>query len=155
MEIRDAALQLRPFVGHITAADISRYLATNKVSSRQRDAAARALRLACAVRNKAAGYAPKASDAADVAVIPSGHLGRRNSRPSCAGTVVAHRHCCRPAPQPVYRERAAMTNTAIPHSRLRLPIIGDLLTVDFAKPAQGLSTQIRKLDSRHHGAAHL
>ena len=40
-----------------------------------------------------------------------------------------------------------MTNTAIPHSRLRLPIIGDLLTVDFAKPAQGLSTQIRKLDS--------
>ena len=40
-----------------------------------------------------------------------------------------------------------MTNTAIPHSRLRLPIIGDLLTVDFAKPAQGLSAQIRKLDS--------
>ena len=40
-----------------------------------------------------------------------------------------------------------MTNTAIPHSRLRLPIIGDLLTVDFVKPAQGLSTQIRKLDS--------
>ena len=67
VEIRDAALQLRPFVGHITAADISRYLATNKVSSRQRDAAVRALRLACAVRNKAAGYAPKASDAADVA----------------------------------------------------------------------------------------
>ncbi|HXO12783.1 MAG TPA: cytochrome P450, partial [Mycobacterium sp.] len=40
-----------------------------------------------------------------------------------------------------------MTSTAIPHSRLRLPIIGDLLTVDFAKPAQGLSAQIRKLDS--------
>src|SRR6202035_3857532 len=59
----------------------------------------------------------------------------------------AHRHCRRPAPQPVYRERAAMTNTAIPHSRLRLPIIGDLLTVDFAQPAQELSTQIRKLNT--------
>lgn len=74
VEIRDAALQLRPFVGQIDAADISRYLATNKVSSRQRDAAVRALRLACAVRNKAAGYAPKASDAADVAASRSATL---------------------------------------------------------------------------------
>lgn len=35
----------------------------------------------------------------------------------------------------------------IPHARWRLPIIGDLLTVDFGAPAQGLVTQIRKLDS--------
>jgi len=40
-----------------------------------------------------------------------------------------------------------MTTSSIPHPRLRLPIIGDLLTVDFARPAQGLSAQIRKLNS--------
>lgn len=37
-----------------------------------------------------------------------------------------------------------MTDTAIPHSRLRLPVIGDLLTVDFGNPAQGLAAQMRK-----------
>jgi len=40
-----------------------------------------------------------------------------------------------------------LINTAIPHSRLRLPIVGDLLTVNFGKPAQGLTAQMRKLDS--------
>jgi len=74
VEIRDAALQLRPFVGDIAASDINGYLATNKVSSRRRDAAVRALRLACAVRNKAAGYAPKARDAGDVAASRSATL---------------------------------------------------------------------------------
>lgn len=39
-----------------------------------------------------------------------------------------------------------MTQAPIPHSPLRMPVIGDLLTVDFAKPAQGLVAQIRKLD---------
>ena len=46
-----------------------------------------------------------------------------------------------------------MTTSSIPHPRLRLPIIGDLLTVDFARPAQGLSTQIRKLDSASWNSA--
>ena len=39
-----------------------------------------------------------------------------------------------------------MTNTSsLPHTRLRLPIVGDLLTVNFAAPAQGVAAQIRKL----------
>jgi cytochrome P450 len=40
-----------------------------------------------------------------------------------------------------------MTPAPIAHSRWRMPLIGDLLTVDFAAPAQGLATQIRKLDT--------
>ncbi len=39
-----------------------------------------------------------------------------------------------------------MTQAPVPHPRWRLPIIGDLLTVDFAKPAQGLTAQMRKLN---------
>lgn len=37
-------------------------------------------------------------------------------------------------------------SSSIPHPRLRLPIVGDLLTVDFARPAQGLAAQVRKLN---------
>ena len=74
VEIRDAALQLRPFAGDIPADEVSRYLAANKVSSRQRDAALRALRLACSVRNKAAGRPPRAGDAGDLAASRSATL---------------------------------------------------------------------------------
>jgi hypothetical protein len=74
VEIRDAALQLRPFVGDITSDEVSRYLGDNKVSARQRDAAVRALRLACAVRNKAAGRPPQAGDAGEVAASRSATL---------------------------------------------------------------------------------
>lgn len=37
------------------------------------------------------------------------------------------------------------TTSSLPHTRLRLPIVGDLLTVNFAAPAQGVGAQIRKL----------
>lgn len=37
--------------------------------------------------------------------------------------------------------------TPIPHPRFRLPILGDLLTIDFAKPTQGLAVETRKLGS--------
>jgi cytochrome P450 len=39
-----------------------------------------------------------------------------------------------------------MTGVAVPRPRWRLPVVGDLLTVDFTKPAQGLTAQMRKLD---------
>jgi uracil-DNA glycosylase len=74
VEIRDAALQLRPFVGDVTSDEVSRYLGENKVSARQRDAAVRALRLACAVRNKAAGRPAQAGDAGEVAASRSATL---------------------------------------------------------------------------------
>jgi unspecific monooxygenase len=38
-----------------------------------------------------------------------------------------------------------LTSAPLPHPRLRLPILGDVLSVDFASPAQGLANQIRKL----------
>ncbi|WP_082129351.1 cytochrome P450 [Mycobacterium haemophilum] len=39
------------------------------------------------------------------------------------------------------------TATPIPHPCFRLPIVGDLLTTDFAKPAQGLAAEFGKLGS--------
>lgn len=75
VEIRDAALQLRPYAGTLTSAEIDGYLAANKVPSRQREPATRALRLACAARNKLAGAAPQAAaTAAEVAASRSATL---------------------------------------------------------------------------------
>ncbi len=74
VEIRDAVLQLRPFFSTIPTAETDRYLAAHRVSSRQCDAALRALRLAHAVRHKAAGAAAQAADVADVAASRSATL---------------------------------------------------------------------------------
>jgi cytochrome P450 len=38
------------------------------------------------------------------------------------------------------------TATPIPHPRFRLPVLGDLLTIDFAKPVLGTTDKLRKSD---------
>lgn len=74
VEIRDAALQLRSFRGELVEAEIRRYLKGNRIPSRQYVPATRALQLACAVRNKEAGVAPKAVDASEVVASRSATL---------------------------------------------------------------------------------
>lgn len=74
VEIRDAALQLRSFRADLPEAEIRRYLSGHKVPARQHDSAVHALHLACAVRNKAAGVAPKAVDASEVVASRSATL---------------------------------------------------------------------------------
>lgn len=66
VEIRDAILQLRPYFGDIDTNDITHYLTTNNIAPRHQQAAIRALHLACAVQNKAAGTAPKPADSSAV-----------------------------------------------------------------------------------------
>lgn len=40
----------------------------------------------------------------------------------------------------------AAARTSLPHPRWRLPILGDLLTIDMAKPSQGLAREITRHD---------
>jgi hypothetical protein len=74
VEIRDAVLQLRPFFGDVCDHDVRKYFKASRVPARQHPAARRALLLACAVRNKAAGVTPKAWEVSAVAASRSATL---------------------------------------------------------------------------------
>lgn len=37
-----------------------------------------------------------------------------------------------------------MLDTTIPHPRFRLPVLGDVLTIDFARPVQGLTAELHR-----------
>ena len=52
--------------------------------------------------------------------------------------------CLRDESESISMTSAPATATLIPHSQYRLPVLGDLLTIDFANPTQGLTTQLRK-----------
>lgn len=66
VEIRDAVLQLRPYFSDISDDALGAFVAEFRIPARQRETAAHALALSCAVNNKAAGAKPKASEAAAV-----------------------------------------------------------------------------------------
>jgi len=66
IEIRDAILQLRPYLPDIAPHELARFLKTYSVPTREHGAATHALQLAYAARAKTAGAAPQPPDMAFV-----------------------------------------------------------------------------------------
>ncbi|WP_052915541.1 DUF6545 domain-containing protein [Mycobacterium haemophilum] len=64
VEIRDAILQLRPYVRDLTSQELGQFLNANSVPAAQRDVATSALYLAHTARAKTAGVTPEPLDVA-------------------------------------------------------------------------------------------